>query len=47
MGRYGGWDKMTHQELHEAALLLAAKGMHQEKEMRKLGLAGNCGQCHV
>jgi hypothetical protein len=36
MGQYGGWDKMTHQELHEAALLLAAKGVYQEKEMRKL-----------
>ena len=36
MGRYGGWDKMTHQELHEAAILLAAKGMHQEKDMKKL-----------
>ncbi len=32
MGRYGGWDKMTHQELHEAAVLLAAKGMHQERD---------------
>ena len=27
---------MTHQELHEAALLLAAKGVYQEKEMRKV-----------
>ena len=36
MGRYGGWDKMTHQELHEAAILLAAKGVYQEKEMKKL-----------
>jgi hypothetical protein len=36
MGRYGGWDKMTHQELHEAALLLAAKGVYQEKEMKRV-----------